>query len=64
MDLIYTCTDIEDERQYFWEAFPAELDKNSVDGKKSNVRTTYMFSYLDANQKDLGRFEFWTITGT
>ena len=47
-DLIYTCTDIEDERQYFWEAFPAELDKNSVDGKKSNVRTTYMFSYLDA----------------
>ena len=47
-DLIYTCTDIEDERQYFWEAFPAELDKNSVNGKKSNVRTTYMFSYLDA----------------
>ena len=47
-DLIYTCTDIEDERQYFWEAFPAELDKNSANGKKSNVRTTYMFSYLDA----------------
>ena len=47
-DLIYTCTDIEDERQYFWEAFPAELDKFRDNGKKSNVRTTYMFSYLDA----------------
>ena len=47
-DLIYTCTDIEDERQYFWEAFPAELDKIRDNGKKSNVRTTYMFSYLDA----------------
>jgi hypothetical protein len=31
-DLIYTCTDISEERQYFWEAFPAELDKK----KKKN----------------------------
>ena len=52
-DLIYTCTDISEERQYFWEAFPAELDKkkkkkNSHKNNTSNVRTTYMFSYLDA----------------
>jgi flavin-dependent dehydrogenase len=47
-DLIYTCTDIEDERQYFWEAFPAELDRKNKSSNTSNVRTTYMFSYLDA----------------
>jgi flavin-dependent dehydrogenase len=46
-DLIKTVTDIEDSRQYFWEAFPAELNASS--SKDSNdVRTTYMFSYLDA----------------
>jgi len=51
-DLIYTCTDISEERQYFWEAFPAELDKkkksSNNNNTSSNVRTTYMFSYLDA----------------
>ncbi|MEM8829145.1 MAG: FAD-binding oxidoreductase [Cyanobacteria bacterium P01_G01_bin.19] len=37
-DLIYSFTPIVNHCQYFWEAFPAR------DG-----RTTYMFSYLDAN---------------
>ena len=37
-DLIYSFTPIIDRCQYFWEAFPAK------DG-----RTTYMFSYLDAD---------------
>ena len=37
-DLIYSFTPIINNCQYFWEAFPAR------DG-----RTTYMFSYLDAN---------------
>ncbi len=37
-DLIYAFTPIINQCQYFWEAFPAK------DG-----RTTYMFSYLDAN---------------
>ena len=37
-DLIYSFTPIINSCQYFWEAFPAK------DG-----RTTYMFSYLDAN---------------
>ena len=37
-DLIYSFTPIINQCQYFWEAFPAK------DG-----RTTYMFSYLDAN---------------
>ena len=39
-DLIYSFTPIINNCQYFWEAFPAQ------DG-----RTTYMFSYLDANPK-------------
>ncbi|MEM8544234.1 MAG: FAD-binding oxidoreductase [Cyanobacteria bacterium P01_H01_bin.119] len=37
-DLIATFTPIQDQRQYFWEAFPAR------DG-----RTTYLFTYIDAH---------------
>jgi lycopene cyclase CruP len=37
-DLIYTFAPIQNQCQYFWEAFPAR------DG-----RTTYMFTYVDAN---------------
>lgn len=37
-DLIATCTPIQQQCQYFWEAFPAR------DG-----RTTYLFTYLDAH---------------
>ncbi|MEO0824912.1 MAG: FAD-binding oxidoreductase [Cyanobacteria bacterium J06635_15] len=37
-DLIASFTPIQDQRQYFWEAFPAR------DG-----RTTYLFTYLDAH---------------
>ncbi|HEY9705194.1 MAG TPA: FAD-binding oxidoreductase [Allocoleopsis sp.] len=37
-DLIYTFTPIENQCQYFWEAFPAR------DG-----RTTYLFTYMDAH---------------
>ena len=37
-DLLVSFTPIENQRQYFWEAFPAR------DG-----RTTYLFSYLDAH---------------
>lgn len=39
-DLIYSFTPLENQCQYFWEAFPAR------DG-----RTTYMFTYLDADPK-------------
>ncbi|MCS6814399.1 MAG: FAD-binding oxidoreductase [Cyanobacteria bacterium] len=37
-DLLVTCTPIQNQCQYFWEAFPAR------DG-----RTTYLFTYLDAD---------------
>ena len=42
-DLIYTCTDIREDYQgqYFWEAFPA--------GSGPRDRTTYMFTYVDAD---------------
>ena len=40
-DLLYTFTDAEDDMQMFWEAFPA------ADGG----RTTYMFTYADADAK-------------
>lgn len=38
-DLLYTFTDAEQDMQLFWEAFPAE---------SGQARTTYMFSYTDA----------------
>lgn len=41
-DLIYSFTPIINQCQYFWEAFPAK------DG-----RTTYLFTYVDANPKRL-----------
>lgn len=37
-DLLVSCTPLQNQCQYFWEAFPAR------DG-----RTTYMFTYMDAN---------------
>jgi lycopene cyclase CruP len=39
-DLIYTFAPIHDQCQYFWEAFPAQTG-----------RTTYMFTYADADQR-------------
>jgi len=41
-DVIYTERPISDYQQIFWEAFPA--------GSGPNDRTTYMFTYIDANQ--------------
>ena len=44
-DLIYTNEDtrINQERQYFWEAFPAM-------SLGEDARTTYLFTYLDADE--------------
>ena len=51
-DLIYTNTPIQDKGkngklQYFWEAFPVGIGRNNVE--KSDVKTTYMFTYMDAD---------------
>ena len=46
-DLIYSFTPIEGDRQYFWEAFPSQ----DLHGSKEESRTTYMFTYIDADER-------------
>mmetsp|Transcript_24323 Transcript_24323/g.35111 ORF Transcript_24323/g.35111 Transcript_24323/m.35111 type:complete len:325 (-) Transcript_24323:2021-2995(-) len=53
-DLLYSFTPIEGNLQYFWEAFPS----NSKGGP-SDLRTTYMFSYLDTNMQRPSLAEFY-----
>eukprot|EP00188_Purpureofilum_apyrenoidigerum_P002729 Plantae.Rhodophyta-Purpureofilum_apyrenoidigerum.ctg27932.p1 GENE.Plantae.Rhodophyta-Purpureofilum_apyrenoidigerum.ctg27932~~Plantae.Rhodophyta-Purpureofilum_apyrenoidigerum.ctg27932.p1 ORF type:complete len:529 (-),score=86.04 Plantae.Rhodophyta-Purpureofilum_apyrenoidigerum.ctg27932:107-1693(-) len=53
-DLLYSFTPIEDKLQYFWEAFPSD-SKDST----SPLRTTYMFSYLDADMRRPSLPEFY-----
>lgn len=54
-DIIYTNTKIQDKGangklQYFWETFPVGIGgKHNAPDKKTDVKTTYMFSYLDAD---------------
>ncbi|KAJ8600452.1 hypothetical protein CTAYLR_001438 [Chrysophaeum taylorii] len=43
-DLIYTNEDSREDRQYFWEAFPAA-------SLGPDARTTYLFTYLDASDR-------------
>jgi len=47
-DLLLSFTEIENQCQYFWEAFPAK------DG-----RTTYMFTYMDADPQHIGLEAFF-----
>ncbi|MGB3642198.1 MAG: FAD-binding oxidoreductase [Rivularia sp. (in: cyanobacteria)] len=47
-DLLLSFTEIENQCQYFWEAFPAK------DG-----RTTYMFTYIDADPSRIGLEAFF-----
>ena len=46
-DLIFSFTPIAGERQYFWEAFPSQ----DLHGSKEESRTTYMFTYVDADPR-------------
>jgi len=46
-DLIYSFTPIRGDRQYFWEAFPSQ----DLHGSKEESRTTYMFTYVDADER-------------
>lgn len=52
-DIIYTNTPIIERpgkgaNQYFWEAFPVGIGRNGKES--SDVKTTYMFTYMDANE--------------
>lgn len=55
-DLIYTNSPIQDKGengklQYFWEAFPVNIGRNGKESGTSDVKTTYMFTYLNADEK-------------
>lgn len=55
-DIIYTMDPIQDKGengklQYFWEAFPVGIGRNGMAPGTSNVKTTYMFTYMDADEK-------------
>ena len=54
-DIIYTNSEIQDKGdngmlQYFWEAFPVNIGRGQAPGS-SDIKTTYMFTYLDADEK-------------
>lgn len=54
-DIIYTNSQIQDkgengQYQYFWEAFPVGVGR-SLEPGESDTKTTYMFTYMDADQK-------------
>ena len=54
-DIIYTNQKIEDkgengQLQYFWEAFPVGISRNGPAPGTSSVKTTYMFTYMDADE--------------
>jgi len=55
-DIIYTNTEIQDKGengklQYFWEAFPVNIGRNGNEPGSSNTKTTYMFTYMDADER-------------
>eukprot|EP00566_Odontella_aurita_P007436 CAMPEP_0113532370 /NCGR_PEP_ID=MMETSP0015_2-20120614/4019_1 /TAXON_ID=2838 /ORGANISM="Odontella" /LENGTH=695 /DNA_ID=CAMNT_0000431319 /DNA_START=54 /DNA_END=2141 /DNA_ORIENTATION=+ /assembly_acc=CAM_ASM_000160 len=54
-DIIYTNSEMQDKGdrgmlQYYWEAFPVGIGRNGVEPGASDVKTTYMFTYLDADK--------------
>lgn len=55
-DIIYTNSEIQNKGengmlQYFWEAFPVNIGRNNNAPGTSEVKTTYMFTYLDAEKE-------------
>ena len=55
-DIIYSNTPILNKKkngklQYFWESFPVGIGRNGKKPGSSDVKTTYMFTYMDAHQK-------------
>jgi len=69
-DLIYTNSPIQDKGengklQYFWEAFPVNIGRNGKEPGSSDVKTTYMFTYLNADERrpDLSSMmeDYWNL---
>jgi len=54
-DIVYTNSEMQDKgkegmHQYFWGAFPVGIGRNGNMPGSSDEKTTYMFTYLDANK--------------
>jgi flavin-dependent dehydrogenase len=54
-DIIYTNSEIRDlgkhgKLQYFWETFPVGIGRSGNEPGSSDVKTTYMFTYFDAEE--------------
>lgn len=67
-DIIYTNTptvkrDDKGANQYFWEAFPVGIGRNGKES--SDVKTTYMFTYMDADSRRISLFDlmedYWKL---
>jgi len=55
-DIIYTNSEIQNKGeegmlQYFWEAFPVGIGRKGKQPGTSDIKTTYMFTYLDADKE-------------
>lgn len=70
-DIIYTNTptvkrDDKGSNQYFWEAFPVGIGRNGIES--SDVKTTYMFTYMDADADRISLFDlmedYWELLPT
>jgi len=68
-DIIYTNSEIQDKgengkHQYFWEAFPVNIGRGKNPGS-SDTKTTYMFTYMDADEKRPSLMtlmeDYWTM---
>ena len=57
-DLIFSFTPIDGDRQYFWEAFPSQ----DLHGSRKESRTTYMFTYVDADTRTASRAHMFHLS--
>jgi len=70
-DIIYTNTptitrsDGRGSNQYFWEAFPVGIGEETGGKVSSDVKTTYMFTYMDAHPNRITLFDlmedYWKL---
>lgn len=72
-DIIYTNTPIQDKGkqgklQYFWEAFPVGIGRNGLLPGTSDTKTTYMFTYMDADERrpslEILMEDYWRLLPT
>jgi hypothetical protein len=51
--------------QFFWEAFPVGIGRKGIEPGTSDIKTTYMFTYMDADEKrpslEMLMEEYWRL---